>query len=261
MHTIEVVEPETAHPPATASPLRHRLARLRSLGAPRDLAQKAREAFLARLYLRGCRLGRFARIVGRPVVTLGPGGQIVLGERVRIISRVTPCELAAASGARLEIGARSVINYGTSLGATQLIRIGERCMLGTYVNVIDNNFHALHDRSHQPAPQPVIVEDDVWLCNRVMVLPGAHIERGTVVGAGSIVSPGVRIGRDSIVAAGSVLHEAIGPRSVAMGNPAKVIYTLPAPSGAETDIADITEPPPSPAAGSTSSPARRATGS
>jgi maltose O-acetyltransferase len=235
MHATEVIGSDDAYLPATALPHQRRLARLRSLGAPRDLAQKARQAFFARLYLRGCRLGRFVRIAGRPVVMLGPGGQIVLGERVRIISRVTPCELAAASGARLEIGARTVINYGTSLGATQLIRIGERCMLGTYVNVIDNNFHALHDRAHQPAPQPVIIEDDVWLCNRVMVLPGAHVERGAVVGAGSIVSPGVRIGHDSIVAAGSVLHEAIGPRTVVMGNPAKVIYTLPAPADAEAD--------------------------
>jgi acetyltransferase-like isoleucine patch superfamily enzyme len=258
MHATEVVGPEAGHTLEVASPPLQRLARRWSSAAPWDRAQKALQALLARLYLPGCRLGRFARVVGRPVVTLGPEAQIVLGERVRIISRVTPCELAATRGARLEIGARTVINYGTSLGATKLIRIGERCMLGTYVNVIDNNFHALHDRAHQPASQPVIIEDDVWLCNRVMVLPGAHIERGAVVGAGSIVSPGVRIGRDSIVAAGSVLHEAIGPRSVAMGNPAKVIYTLPSPSEAETVISDITEPPPSPAAGSMSSQARRA---
>ena len=233
MHVTDVVEPEAAPTHVTASPLRGRLAKLRSLGASRELGQKARQALFARLYLRGCTLHKFVRVVGRPVVVLGRDSQIVLGERVRIISRVTPCELAASRGARLEIGARTVINYGTSLGATQHIHIGERCMLGTYVNVMDNNFHELLDRARMPAARPVIIEDDVWLCNRVMVLPGAHIERGAVIGAGSIVQPGVRIGRDAIVAAGSVVHESIGPRSVAMGNPATVVYTLPSPAPTE----------------------------
>jgi acetyltransferase-like isoleucine patch superfamily enzyme len=199
------------------------------VGAALHMAHNARQVLLARLYLRGCELGRYVRVTGRPVIVSRRGSQIVLGERVRINSTITPCELGAGPGARLQIGAHTSINYGTSLGATKLVQIGERCEIGTYVNVIDNNFHDLYDRSQYPDSRPVIIEDEVWLCSRVMVLPGAHIERGVVLGAGSLVQPGVRVGHHAIVAAGSVVHENVAPRSVVMGNPARTIYTLPEP--------------------------------
>lgn len=205
------------------------------LGTASHMARNARQVLLARLYLRGCELGRYVRVTGRPVVVSRRGSQIVVGERVRITSTITPCELGAGPGARLHIGAHTNINYGTSLGATMLIQIGERCEIGTYVNVIDNNFHDLYDRSQYPDSRPVIIEDDVWLCSRVMVLPGAHIERGVVLGAGSLVQPGVRVGHHSIVAAGSVVHENVAPRSVVLGNPARTIYTLPEPLADSTD--------------------------
>jgi acetyltransferase-like isoleucine patch superfamily enzyme len=201
-----------------------------SLGSIAGTLRAAREVALARLYLRGCEVGRLVRVIGGPVVRRGPRSAIVLGERVRIYSHITPTELAAGPSARLEVGARTVINYGTSLGATKLIRIGERCNLGTYVNVIDNNFHELFDRSQYPDARPVIIEDDVWLTNRVMVLPGAHIERGAVIGAGSIVQGGVRVGQGAIVAPGSVVAENVPPRGFVMGNPARLLYTLPEPA-------------------------------
>lgn len=205
------------------------------------LARNARQVALARLYLRGCELGRYVRVTGRPVVIRPRGSQIKLGERVRVNSRITPCELGAGPGARLEIGAHTTINYGTSLGAMKLIQIGERCLLGTYVNVIDNNFHDLYDRSQYPDSRPVIIEDDVWLCSRVIVLPGAHIERGVVLGAGSLVQPGVRIGHHAIVAAGSVVHENVAPRSVILGNPARTIYTLPEPPDEPIGTSDTSD--------------------
>lgn len=46
------------------------------------------------------------------------------------------------------------------------------------------------------------------------------------IGAGSVVLPGVTIGDDVIVGAGSVVTKDIPPRSVAAGNPAKVIESL-----------------------------------
>jgi acetyltransferase-like isoleucine patch superfamily enzyme len=213
-----------AHEPQSADQIG-----VKSLEAYLDLVRKVREAAQARLYFRGCTIGKHVRAEARPFVSRGRGGKIVLGDRVRIVSRITPCELGVAPGALLEIGERTIVNYGTSLGATQLVRIGAQCLLGTYVNVIDNNFHDLYDRGAYPEARPVIIEDDVWLCSRVIVLPGAHIERGVVVGAGSIVQPGVRIGRDAIVAAGTVVHEHVPARSVIMGNPAQIIYALPEP--------------------------------
>jgi acetyltransferase-like isoleucine patch superfamily enzyme len=210
------------------------------------MLQKMRGVALARLYLRGCKLGRLVRVVGRPVLRRYGGGEIVLGDRVQIVSRITRCELGAGPGARLEIGARTTLNDGCSIAALQSVRIGERCRLGTYVNIIDNNFHDIYDRDRTPPSRPVVIEENVWLASRVTVLPGAHIGRNAVLGVGSIVAAGVRIGHDAIVAAGSVVHENLPPRSVAMGNPAKVIYTLPEPSvGAATGSVITDAPAPS----------------
>jgi maltose O-acetyltransferase len=209
---------------SAARPMAQAFARLRqsmasgqSISTYRGMLHVASELIWARLWLRRCVRGPFVRAVGRPFIRRASGGEIVLGERVRIVSQITRTELAVAPGARLIIGARTFINYGCSLGATRLIQIGERCLLGTYVNIIDNNFHDLTDRRRLPEPNPVTIEDDVWIGSHVIVLPGVRIGRGAVVGAGSVVC------------------DAIPPWTVAAGNPARVIRQL-AP-------AEIVEPP------------------
>jgi maltose O-acetyltransferase len=54
-------------------------------------------------------------------------------------------------------------------------------------------------------PQPPVIEDDVWLGANVTVLPGRRIGRGSIVGAGAVVSTD------------------IPPYAIAAGNPARVI--------------------------------------
>lgn len=53
--------------------------------------------------------------------------------------------------------------------------------------------------------KPVVIEDDVWIGRRVIILPGVTIGKGSVIGAGAVVS------RD------------IPPYSVAIGVPARVV--------------------------------------
>ena len=52
------------------------------------------------------------------------------------------------------------------------------------------------------------------------------IERDCFIGDSSLILPGVRIGAASIIGAGSVVTKDISPRSIAAGNPAKVIGKL-----------------------------------
>jgi acetyltransferase-like isoleucine patch superfamily enzyme len=178
---------------------------------------------MARLYLRRCECGPFVRIMsGRPVLRIAPGGHIIIGERVRIMSDITRVELGAGPGARLVIGARSFLNYGCSLGAMQLIQIGERCLIGNYVNVIDNSFHDLEQRDRMPASKPVIIEDDVWLGTRAIVLPGVHIGCGAVVGASSVVT------------------QDVPAWTVVAGNPARVVRQLtPPPDGSRDAVPEV----------------------
>lgn len=163
----------------------------------------------AHWYLRGATsLGKRVRVWGNPWVE--NHGNLKIGNRVRIRSTVARIELYVDNLGSLEIGNGVFINYGTSIAASKSIQIGENCSLGTYVMIIDNHYHRLEpDRRYErPESLPVILECNVWLGGHVIVLPGVRIGEGSVVGAGSVVT------RD------------IPPRSVAVGQPAKVIRTL-----------------------------------
>jgi len=53
--------------------------------------------------------------------------------------------------------------------------------------------------------QPVIIENDVWIGARVIILPGVHIGKGVVIGAGAVVA------------------KDIPNYSITVGNPARVV--------------------------------------
>ena len=164
---------------------------------------------MARWYLRqATRVGARVRVWGRPSVT-NRHGAIIIGDRAVLFSTIATLELLA-DGGRLEIGARAFINYGCSIAATQLVRIGADCKIGKHCILTDNNFHSLEPsrRNQRPPSAPVILEDNVWLASRVIVLPGVTIGAGSAVGAGSVVTKNVP------------------PRCLAVGVPAKVIRSI-----------------------------------
>lgn len=100
----------------------------------------------------------------------------------------------------------------TVRGDMYYIRIGNRS------NVQDNS--VIHTRT---GSHPTIVEDEVTIGHSV-TLHGCYIEKGSLIGIGSIVLDDVRVGEQSLVAAGCLLAPGtiIPPRSLVMGAPAKV---------------------------------------
>ncbi len=153
-------------------------------------------------------LGSRTRAWGRLRVKID--GELILHDRVRLMATITPIELAVMRDAVLEIGENTFINYGTSIAAARCVTIGKDCLIGTYVNITDNNFHQLDPdhRYEMPESLPVTLGDRVWLGTRVIVLPGVTIGEGSVVGAGSVVT-----------------HD-LPARVVAAGVPAKVIRSI-----------------------------------
>lgn len=155
------------------------------------LVSSAAAIMRARYYLRSAKLGRRVRLWGVPMVN--NQGELVIGDDARLASGVSTLELGVGPGARLEIGERVLINHGCSIGATKLVKIGARCNIGSQSILIDNAFHELDPerRDERPEPAPVVLEDNVWLAARVIVLPGVTIGRNSVIGAGSVVTKDV----------------------------------------------------------------------
>ena len=92
------------------------------------------------------------------------------------------------------------------------IRIGDR------TNIQDNCVVHTRTGSH-----PTILEDEVTVGHSV-TLHGCYVERGALIGIGSIVLDDARVGAQTLVAAGSLISPGtiIPPRSLVMGVPARV---------------------------------------
>ena len=110
---------------------------------------------------------------------------------------------------KLRIGAGTYINRSTILDAFKELHIGRDVMIGPHCYFTDANHGTTAGFSVKSQPMclaPVIVEDEAWIGAHVTVLPGVHIGKGAVIGAGAVVT------RD--VPAGAVAH----------GVPARVMY-------------------------------------
>jgi carbonic anhydrase/acetyltransferase-like protein (isoleucine patch superfamily) len=100
----------------------------------------------------------------------------------------------------------------TVRGDIHYIRLGDRC------NIQDNSVIHVRHGTH-----PVIVEEEVTVGHSV-TLHGCYVERGSLIGIGSVLLDDVRIGELSLVAAGSLVSPGtiIPPKSLVMGFPARV---------------------------------------
>lgn len=113
----------------------------------------------------------------------------------------------------VEIGEDASIWFGSVVrGDVNYIRIGAR------TNIQDATVIHVSSKDH-----PTVLEDEITVGHRV-TLHGCYVERGSLIGIGSIVLDGARIGSRSLVAAGSLVTPGtmIPPESLVMGSPAKV---------------------------------------
>ena len=155
----------------------------------------------ARFAFREClTVGARPRLYGGCLVS--GGERIQVGERLLVFGTTVRCELSTHAEGRLLLGDRVFLNYGSSISAHSLVRVGDDCKIGQYSTVMDCDWHELetptHDGGHGQ-PRPVVLEAGVWLGVRVTVLKGVTIGRGSVIGAGSVVASDIPEG---VVAAG-----------------------------------------------------------
>lgn len=79
---------------------------------------------------------------------------------------------------------------GCEIIARTSIRVGRRTLIGPYTWITDADFHDIApELRHTPGKSsPVIIEENVWIGARVIILKGVKIGSNAVVGAGCVVS-------------------------------------------------------------------------
>lgn len=92
------------------------------------------------------------------------------------------------------------------LVAAERIQIGQRVQVGANCTIADTDFHPLtaagraQDFLAGAHAAPITIEDDVFIGMQCLILKGVTIGRGSVVGAGSVVTRDVPAG---VVVAGN----------------------------------------------------------
>lgn len=100
-------------------------------------------------------------------------------------------ERGAVFSANVSLGDYSGIGINANICGT--CTIGSYVMMGPNVTVITRNHK--HEDLHQPMmfqgfeeEKPVVIGDDVWIGERVMIMPGVHIGKGSIIAAGAVVT-------------------------------------------------------------------------
>lgn len=125
-----------------------------------------------------------------------------MGQNVYIANNVF-----IGGGSKIEIDDNSGFGEGCSIGNAI---IGKNVLMGPDVLYISQSHK--FDRVDMPiklqgrnSEMKLIVEDNVWIGARVIILPG------------------IRIGRDAIIGAGAVVTKDVPPYAIVAGNPARIV--------------------------------------
>ncbi len=177
----------------------------------------------------GVSISKGASFVGLPKFRKPPGAEICIGKNLRALSsfssnlhglnRKTMIS-ALTRTAKIKIG-DDVGMSGLVIACAESISIGNRTMIGANTTISDTDSHSViyqhrhpkyfgidNDFTEPVKTKKIVIEDDVFIGMHSLVLKGAHISKGSVIGAGSIVTG----------------H--IPPNVIAVGQPAKVIKKI-----------------------------------
>ncbi len=190
----------------------------------RIMDRKIRMAALRRrLYKLGVngRIDRRARFENAKRIAIGEGCQLEAGVILRantssdpgitIADEVSIKEYALinANTGHVSIGARSWIGPYCLIYGNGTVHIGEDVLIAAHTS-INTVSHVTMDTASPMNSQgiyrdAVVIEEDVWIGLNCTILQGVTIGRGSVIGAGAVVT------RD------------VPPFSIAMGVPARVV--------------------------------------
>lgn len=135
-----------------------------------------------------------------------PNNRVYLGDKVSLERGV---DMRAMKDTHIHIDEGTFIGPYVCLAGPGNIKIGKWCLIAAHVGIFANN-HIFDDPTQTIEDQGItregiVIEDDCWLGHAVTVLDGVTIGKGSVIGAGAVVT------------------KDIPPFSIAVGVPAKVV--------------------------------------
>ena len=205
----------------------YRLLKLISKLLPKILSRLYKHLNLFRLRIEGVKLGTNICIYDRIYLKFGKNTELSIGNNFLMLSGsgLNPLSRNIRSEIFIDDGGSIIIGNNTGISscclwAKEKIIIGNNVKIGGDCIIMDTDAHNLnweiragliHDEKIQnldketAQSKPIIIEDNVLIGTRTIILKG------------------VTIGERSIIAAGSVVVKSIPPDCIAGGNPCKVI--------------------------------------
>lgn len=175
-------------------------------------------------------IGKGCSFVGIVKFRKPPGSSIIIGNNVRMLSSFSSnlhglnrkCMISALNKvACVNIG-NDVGLSGAIIASANSVKIGDRVLVGANTTISDTDSHAINYQYRHPKyfdlaskefvepvkTKEIIIENDVFIGMHCLILKGAHIGKGSVIGAGSIVTG------------------YIPPNVIAIGQPARVVKKI-----------------------------------
>jgi acetyltransferase-like isoleucine patch superfamily enzyme len=148
--------------------------------------------------------GKHFQSLDIPTIFKNRSSEIHIGENVLFGYGV---RVSMGGSGTLTIGDNSYLGDRAHILCNRQVAIGRNCAISWEVLIMDYPGYETGYDDEEPIIRaaPVIVEDDVW------------------IGCRSIVIKGVRIGTGAIVSAGSLVVKDVPPHTLVGGNPARIL--------------------------------------
>lgn len=91
---------------------------------------------------------------------------------------------------RLALGGRVYFNVNAYISCQHSISVGDNCIFGPNVTVIDNNHTFTRDKGVNKSRHscgPIVIGENSWIGANAVILKDTHIGKNCVIGAGCVV--------------------------------------------------------------------------
>jgi len=158
------------------------------------------------LNINGSSIGKNVKIYEGVKLYIHPGNPINIGNNVSIEKGVI---LSTSEKGKIIIGNNVYIGEHSVILSNEEIEIGDNVLISPHNDIVDFN-HIYKDPKRPINQQGIVtkkikIEDDVW------------------IGSGCKILMGVTLGKGSVIGAGSVVTKDVSPYYVVAGNPVHVI--------------------------------------